>query len=448
MMLETIRDYGLERLTENGEMEATRQAHAACYLALAEQAEPEFAGPRQAMWLERLDREHENLRAALQWLLEQREARQSPGDGREMALRLGAALEQFWVIRGHHSEGRTFLERALATRKGVATAVQAKALGTAGRLALNQGDMDRGGVLCEQSLALCRELGDTAGIALSLQRLAVVAWVRDNPTMARSLTEEALALWKEAGDKKHVAWSLAWLAYIVSQQGEYARGLALCEESLALHRELESKIGTADSLFQLAWVLYISQSDPARVGSLLEEALALSKEVGDKMGIAGYFRLAGQLALSQGNVATARSLTEEALLLFREIGDRQGTALSLCLLARVEARQENYEAARALYEESLAMAARGVDDKGLLPSCLEGLASVVAAQGELSWAIHLWGAAEALREAIGAPIPPVERPAYESSVAAARAQLGEKPFAAAWAEGRLMTPEQALATRE
>ena len=157
-------------------------------------------------------------------------------------MRLGAALEQFWVIRGYHSEGRTFLERALAVYEGVATPFQAKALSTAGRLALNQGDMDRAEVLCEQHLALCRELGDTAGIALSLQRLAVVAWVRNNTTAAYALTEEALTLWRELGDKAYIAWALSWLAYMASQQGEYARGLALCEESLAIYRQLENKI--------------------------------------------------------------------------------------------------------------------------------------------------------------------------------------------------------------
>jgi predicted ATPase/class 3 adenylate cyclase/DNA-binding CsgD family transcriptional regulator len=438
VMLETIREYGLERLTVNGEMEAARQAHAAYYLALAEKAEPELEGLQQAIWLERLDREHENLRAALSWLLEQGEA----GQSMEMAMRLGAALEQFWVIPGHYSEGRTFLQQALAVREGVAKAVLARALGTAARLALNQGDIDRGGVLCEESLSLCRELGDRFGIALSLQRLAVVAWVRNNPAKARSLTEEALALWKEVGDKKHIAWALTWLAYIASQQGEYVRGLALCEESLALHRGLENKIGTADSLFQLAEVLYVSQSDPARIRSLLEEGLALSREAGDKMGIAGYFRLAGQLALSQGNAATARSLTEEALSLFREIGDRQGIVLSLCLLARVEARQGNHAAARALYEESLTFP--GKVDTVWIASSLEGLASVVATQDELAWAARLWGSAEVMREAMGTPLPPVERPAYEGSVTAAHNHLGEKYFATAWAEGRTLTPEQAL----
>ena len=120
-------------------------------------------------------------------------------------------------------------------------------------------------------------------------------------------------------------------------------------------------------------------------------------------------RLSGQLALSQGNASEARSLAEEALALFRETGHRQGISLSLCLLARVEANQGNYQTARALYEQSLATAFRGIDDIGLVASCLEGLAVVVAAQGELIWAVRLWGAAEVHREAIGAPLPPVDQ---------------------------------------
>ena len=172
--------------------------------------------------------------------------------------------------------------------------MQAKALGTAAWLAINQGDIDRGEVLCQESLSLWQELGDTTGIALSLQQLAVVTWMRNNPTVARSLMEEALARWKEVGDKRHVAWVLAWLAYMASQQGEYARALALCEESLVLYWELESKIGIAGSLGRLTEVLYVSHSQ----------------------------RFAGQLALSQGDTTTARSL-------FREIGNREGTALMM-----------------------------------------------------------------------------------------------------------------------
>jgi predicted ATPase/DNA-binding CsgD family transcriptional regulator len=443
LMLETIRAYGQACLEASGEEEVIRHAHAAYYLRLSETAEQEIEGPQQALWLERLEQEHDNLRTALSWWLEQGEA----GQSMEMALRLGAALEQFWMIRGHYSEGRIFLERALAGREGVAKAVQAKALGTAAWLAINQSDMDRGEVLCKESLSLWQELGDTTGIALSLQRLAVVAWVRNNPAVARSFMEEALARWKEVSDKRHIGWVLTWLAYMAAQQGEYARALALGEESLVLYRELESKIGIAGSLGRLTEVLYRSQSDPARVRSLLEEVLALSREVGDKLGMAHGQRFAAQLALNQGDMTTARSLIEEALSLFREIGNREGMALSLALLARVEAGQGDHTAARTLYEESVTMASKGMGDKEALASCLEGLASLDAAQGELVRAARFWGAAERLRETIGTPIPPVERADYGRAVASARAQLGEKAFAKALAEGRTMSPEQVLATQ-
>jgi predicted ATPase/serine/threonine protein kinase/DNA-binding CsgD family transcriptional regulator len=443
IMLETIREYGLERLAVNGEMEATRQAHAEYYLALAEEAEPQLLGQEQVVWLDQLDREHENLRTALHWLLEQGETEHNT----EKALRMGAALEQFWMIRGYYSEGRAFLERALTSFEGVATPFQANALSTAGRLALNQGDIEQGEALCEQHLLLCRELGDTAGIAFALQRLGMVAWIKNNTAAAHALTEEALTLWRELDDKAYIAWVLSWQAYMASQQGEYARGLALCEESLAIYRQLENKIGNAVTLAMLVDVLYICQSDPEVILSLLEEGLAISREVGDKMVLAACIRLSGQLALSQGNATEAHSLAEEALALYREIGDRPNTALALCLLAKVETNQENYATAFDLFEQSFATAVRGLLNKGLVASSLEGLAVVVAAQGEPVWAALLLGAAESLREAIGIPLPPVERLTYERNVSELRNRLGDKTFSFAWAEGRTMTPEQALAAK-
>jgi ATP/maltotriose-dependent transcriptional regulator MalT len=275
----------------------------------------------------------------------------------------------------------------------------------------------------------------------------MVAWIKNNSTAAYALTEEALTLWRELDDKAYIAWVLSWLAYMASQQGDYTRGLALYEESLAICRQLENKISSAGTLGMLADVLYYSQSDPVPIISLLEESLAISRMVGDKLEIAACLRLSGHLALNAGKATEAHSFAVEALALFKESGHKQGTALSLCLLAKVEANQGNYQTARTLYEQSLTTASRGIDDLGLVSSCLEGLAIVVAAQGQLVWATRLWGAAEVNREAIGAPLPPVERPAYERNVATACNQLGDKTFTAAWAEGRTMTPEQTLAAQ-
>jgi len=440
IMLETIREYGLECLAVNGEMEITRRAHADYYLVLAEEAEPKLDGPDQVAWLERLEREHDNLRAAMQWSLEPGKE----GHRREMALRLGGALRRLWIVHGHWSEGRNFLERALAESKGVPAAVQVKALITAANLANMQTDSDRAEVLAEKSRELCQELGDTRGLALSLRLLAVVATKRGDLAAARSLSEEALMLFREVGDQEGAGLSLSGLGWLAMIQGEYAKGRALFEESLALHRQVGNKEGMARSLIGLAVALINTEGDPATIRALLEESLARSQEVGNREGIETSFFLSGQLALSQGDIATARELVEKSLVINREIGNREDIAYSLFLLARVEARQGHYAAACALYEQCLAMAIEG-NSKWNIDLFMQGLAGAVAAQGEPAWAARLYGADEAFRDANSRAIIPVYRAEYEHSVAATRAQLGEQAFAATWAEGRTMTFEQVLA---
>ncbi|MFL5706879.1 MAG: ATP-binding protein, partial [Ktedonobacteraceae bacterium] len=343
MMLETIREYALEALAESGEMEDTRWAHAAYYLRLAEEAESGLPGPQQAVWLECLEREHNNLRAALQWSLEQagkEETEQSTGNGRDMSLRLAGALGSFWWVHGHLSEGRNFLERALAASESVgASPASAKALFTAANLAFVQSDYERALALSEGSLAVCRELGDKRGIALSLYPLGNVAWTRGNMAAARTMKEEALALFKELNDKGFVAWSLFSLALLDSSQGEYARACTLFEESLTIQKELGNKQGIAHSLAQLAQTLFVSQGDQARVSMLLEECLALSQEVGFKEGVAAYCCLSGQIALCKGDIVMAHTLAKKSVDLYKEIGHRHGTAESLAGLGKVVAAQ-------------------------------------------------------------------------------------------------------------
>jgi predicted ATPase/DNA-binding CsgD family transcriptional regulator len=483
VMLETIREYGLEALEAAGEADVTREAHASYYLRFAEGAEPELAGPQQAMWLDRLEREHDNLRAAMQWLLKQEGTEQ----GREMALRLGGALLRFWEVRGHWSEGWNFLEWARAGSRGVAVPAQVKVLMAAAYLLDHlKNDTDQAQVLYEESLVRCRELGDTAGIAHALLLLGEIAGRRGNSAVASSRTEEALALFRAVGDKQGIAWSLtnlagivcqqgeyaratslneeslalfravgdkqgiAWsltnLAGIVCQQGEYTRAISLNEESLALFRAVGDKEGIIWSLFGLARVLFLCQDDPAKVHSLLEEGLALCREVGHKLGIAQALSLLGEVFLQQGHAVKARLLLEESLQLYREGRDQRGMAESLFLKGRAKAHEGDYAAARACYEESLVIG-REMGGNLSIGFYLEGLADMVAVQGDPAWAVQLWGAVEALHEAMGTPIPPVYRADYDRSVAAARTQLGEKAFAAAWAEGRTMTPGQAFAAQ-
>jgi hypothetical protein len=178
---------------------------------------------------------------------------------------------------------------------------------------------------------------------------------------------------------------------------------------------------------------------------LLKEGLSLDQEVGDKEGMAVASLLLGWVALKQRDVVTARSRMEESLVLYREMEHREGMAEALSLLGKAEAALGDYTFARTLFEDSLTIA-QEIGDKELIASGLEGLASVVAVQGEPAWATRLWGTAEALREAIGAPLQPVEQTDYDQAVATVRRDLGEKTFALNWAEGRTMRTEQVLTT--
>ena len=438
LMLETIREYAWEALVTNGEAEETQRAHAAYYLALAEEIEPRLVGAGKGRWLARLQREHENLRAALAWLVEHQE--------QEAALRLGGALWRFWWMRGHLSEGRTELARALAGIRGVvAVPVRAKALLSAGALAVVQGDFEQVSALCGESLSLFRALGDRQGSAASLTRLGQVAMLGSGYTEARSLLEEAVTLYREADDKNDITLTQVVLSTVFLFQGEYERASALAEETAELVRERGDSWDIANFNWNLAMVMFFLD-DLTRAQALLEEGLALARREGYKEALANSLFVSGQVALQQGDEVSARSRLQESLALSRELGDGQLVANSLNGLSAVSFVQGDYAAARALLEESLALY-QAMDNQWFIALCLVEFAALAAAQGAWTWAVRLSGAAEALCEASHGALLPAVRARQELTSAATRAQLGEGAFTAAWAEGRTMTPEQALAAQ-
>jgi hypothetical protein len=230
-----------------------------------------------------------------------------------------------------------------------------------------------------------------------------------------------------------------------TKQGEYSRACALFEDSAALFKQLGNKRGVAAALTQLAGTFFVSQAEPRRIDPLLQEGFSLQQEVGDQEGIAISSLLQGWVALTRGDLATARIRAEEGLTLYRKMEHREGIAEALCLLGKVEAARGDYAGAQGLYNDSLVMASE-MGDQELIAAGLTGLARVVAVQGEPTWAVQLWGSAAALREAIGAPLQPIERADYEQAVAAARDHLGDSAFVAAWAQGRTMTVAEVLTT--
>lgn len=444
-MFEMIREYGLEALEASGDMEATRCAHASYYLRFVEEVDPELVGPQQAIWLERLEQEHDNLRAAMSWSLERGECRQETGDEQDMALRYGIALSRFWNIRGYWHEGQIFLGRALAISSEARTGVRMKALAAAASLAVYQDESVQGEVLCQQSLAQSRAQGDAAGIGWALYLLSELAWQRRELPVVQQLLPEALARFKEAEDQENIAWSLSFLADLASMQGEYGRAQALLEESLTIERQRGNIRGIAGSLLGMARTLFFSVGDAPTLCSCLEQSLALTRELGGKVGIALGLSLSGMVALHQGDTVNARSLLEQSLALGGEIGKKQIIAWSHFVLGQVAERLGAYQEARTCYEQSLA-SEDGVTYNLELLFFLEGLANIALMQGDPARAARLWGAAEMLRESKRTPLPPVYQTEYHRLVAVARTQLGERAFTTMWAQGR-QSPEQALVTQ-
>jgi predicted ATPase/serine/threonine protein kinase len=383
VMLETIREYGLERLAASGEETLTRRAHAAYCLVLAEE---EPTGESGEKWLEQFGFEHGNFRAALEWLIE-------TGDA-QWGLRLGAALFRFWEMREYFAEGRDSLGKLLKLPgAAVPNKVRARALFAGGALASGQGDYASADALIGESLEIALQLGDKQGAAVFLNALAIIALDRGDLSVARSVFEESLVLWRELGDQKSIARSLSNLANIVKLQG-----------------------------------------DNAGAGSLYVEALSIFRRIGDWTGVAWSMNYQGDVARDQGDSAAARTMYEQSLAIFRELDDRWGIAGTLADLGRLASEQENYPTANSMYRESMKLFQELGHQRGIA-RLLEHFACSAAAQLESERSLRLAGVAAALRKNIGAPLTPAEGAKLEASLHSARQALTNTVADAAWLEG-------------
>ncbi|HEX6477303.1 MAG TPA: LuxR C-terminal-related transcriptional regulator [Ktedonobacteraceae bacterium] len=473
VLLETIREYGLECLERCGELEATRTVHAHYYLALAEEAAshlsgavwpshfhalmphlaeeatPRWRGAEQVRWVEPLEREQENLRAALSFLLEQAHVQAGRQEGErqvELALRLCVALSWFWHVRGYGREGLSYLMQALDERTGGGAALRARALYEAAELAFiyerNQ-PLER---LTEESLALYEELGDTVGMAHSLSRLGGIARIRSRFALAHARLEEAATRFQALGNRWRQGQCFTEWARAATEEGQYEQAHTLLSESLLFYQELGDTQRLSWVRYLLAHLLFVSQQDQALAQQLAEQSLAHFRERGDTPFSVYPLGLLGLIHLEQGKLEAARPLLEESLAIGKQTGV-ETDAVHLALgLARLLTLQGDAASARRLYQESLTLLLECNVYKESVAASLEGLAALEAGQGGPRQAVRLWGAAEALREAIGAPMHPVHRASYEQALALVHTELGERAFAAAWAEGRNMTPDQVLAT--
>jgi predicted ATPase len=392
IMLSTIREYALERLAESDDEAATRRAHAAYYLVLAEEgAEEVVAHPE---WLDRFEIEHDNFRTALDHLIR-------TGDA-EWGLRLGAALFRFWETREHLTEGRDSIARLLALEGTAARPkLRARLSFAAAVLAGEQGDYASARQLFEESLETCLELNDNRGVAVALNALAVNARNRGELSVASLLFERCVAIWKDLGDSADIARALSNLANVTKLQGEYARA-----------------------------------------SSLYDECLTMFRKAGDGAGVAWTLNYQGDVAREKADLVAARAFCEQSLAAFRQLRDGWGIASAISDLASLSFDQGNDAEARHLYGESIRMFQELGHKRGIARA-LECLAASAAAQSNAEQSLHLAGAA-ALRQRLGAPLTPAEQPRLEKALEFARRTLGNAAGLTAWMEGWAMPVEQAV----
>jgi predicted ATPase len=449
-MLETIREYALDRLEESGEADAIRQQHAHFFVELAEAAEPHLYGAGQQTWVTRLEVENDNLRSALAWAIEH---------ARAIGLRLTGALGWFWHLHGHHREGRDWLLQALDRAKDAGVELdrwRAKALDQAGYLAMYLHDPPQPTVLLEQSVALWRKVGDPRGLAHALCDWgAAVQSSQGDLKLARVLLDESIAVFRQVGEQQGLVRALFWHGLTTSRQDDFVPARASAEESIVLGREVGDISNVAASMVGVLGYIAIRQGDYGAAHSFLEAGLRLMREVDDKPGIALSLGFLGSLFYRQGRYAEARPRFEESLRIWREMGSYSYSAWSLYTLGYVALRQYEGQHAAALLAESLALC-RELGEAHGLARCLAGLAEVAQAAGELERAARLFGATAArlaasgryLEDTLAEPsgrVPITSQAEFERQVAAVRAAMGDDAFAAAWAEGHALPLERAIA---
>lgn len=399
-MLETISEYALEQLALHGEAEALRRRHADYYLSLAEAAEPHILhGPDQLLWSERLEAEHDNLRAVLTWSC-------TTQGMEESGLRLAGALSWFWVVHSHFSEGHRWLTALLARLNRAAPAVRAKVLHVAGLLAENFDGFAPNSALLEESLALYRALGDPTGAA---QVLVLLGRIR-------------------------------------ADQGEYAQAHALFTESVALAQAQQNPWALIWGHLGLGGIA-LNNADLEQAEEYFQQVRALCAEQGDQFTKAWAIALLGQVAEQLGDASQAYTYYVESVALFPQLGHKRDIADVYLDLGRLARTQGHATQAQAYYMESLTVFGELKDKRGL-PKSLEGIASLASMMGQPARAARLFGAAQAWRKAVGLPLPPVYRAAYEFDLTAARAQLDEVAWTTAWAEGQALRVEQAITEAE
>jgi predicted ATPase/DNA-binding winged helix-turn-helix (wHTH) protein len=393
-MLETIREFALERLMESEDHSSARRAHAAYCLVLAEEGNPELSGADRTRWLTQCDAEIDNFRASLDWLFQTLDL--------DWSLRLCVALFRFWDMREHLSEGRTRIETVLRLCGEERTRERARLSLFLGALTTAQGDYRAAEHALQSSLSFYEELGDESGIAASLNALAVAARDRGEYTSAQALFERSLACWRLLSDRLAIARCLHNLANVVKVRGDYPRA---------------------------RWAL--------------GEATHIFEELGDRSGAAWSINQQGDIARETGDMITAREFYRRALSAFRKAGDPWGSARSLTDLGYIDCEQGSHLAGHTAFREAMELFA-GLGHRRGMARVLEGYACLALEEGHAARALTLAAAAAQLRLLISAPMPQAEQSKFDRWLAPAWKTLSKPEAKDAWAKGAAMSPEKAM----
>lgn len=453
MMLEPIRGYALEQLVARGEEAIVRHAHANYYLALAEAAAAEWSTPTKEAAIAQQSREHNNMRAALQWACDTNHG--------AVGLQLTLVLWRFWRSYGYNSEGRAWLAQLLSMDEqpadAAALATRERALHAAAWLASDQHDFANATQLFEQSLALRRDRGETTGetnLADLLRNAARQARAEGHYEQAAALLEDVLARHRAVGDSATVGNTrlalsldelgqvLRELGTVVREQGDFVRGAMLLEEALTLHRAVGDRASAAFSLIGLGDVAR-DRGDSAGVRAHCELSLVILRELGMQWALGFALNNLALAAYFDHDLANALILIDESVALFRAISADTCLAEVLITLGTIRWAQGHAAAAYDALTEALQFA-QAVGPQLFVAAALEGLARVVVAQNDARLATRLLAGASALRAQMGAPVRPVDQPDVERTLATARAMLGEDAVAALWSEVQPQSLEQII----
>ena len=377
---ELMRQYAFDELAYAGEVTAIQDIHLDYYVNLMRDPDSLVHGQSQTEWLDRLEKEHDNLRTALTWALQR-----NTQDGHEAGLKLGASLWEFWSMRGYITEGRQWLDRLLSATEGTISISRGAVTQGAGYLAWIQGEHDRAEALHQEGLAMRQALNDKAGMGGSLSNLGIVAWSRGDFEKARSYYEQALASRREANYALGVGSVLTNLALLLQEQGEYAEAVTYAEEALAVFTKLDDLQGKSYTLINLGSMM-LDQGDWERGRSLYEEALDLTRKLGDGRMIGAVLQNLAHIAFMGSDYALAHRYLDESLSLVDESGDKTQIGLTKKTMARLALLEARFDDAQKWIKESISLF-RSMDSN-------LNLGQALLVQGDLQQALGKLTAAE------------------------------------------------------